>query len=227
MPAGAFWPPEAVAVVELTPRLVVVVDAALPFEFRLLGDNAITEAYAFLFQNLVEDPTFLRQEPGGRDEDETGQQLRAHGAQLRGHPSPEPASDQRHRSEVLRAQPPAHQERQVPRVARPGGLRRPAEPREIRGHDRAALAQFAVEREPAGIPERVVQNDHYRAVATRPRPDGPPGHVGVPFAYALGPPGRSHRKALTPRVRRRPHTAAQPRSSGATGHRWVPPVSPE
>jgi hypothetical protein len=36
------------------------VDPALPFEFRLLGDNAITEAYAFLFQHLIEDPEWLR-----------------------------------------------------------------------------------------------------------------------------------------------------------------------
>ena len=35
------------------------VDPRLPFEFRLLGDNAITEAYAFLFQHLVEDPDWL------------------------------------------------------------------------------------------------------------------------------------------------------------------------
>ena len=31
----------------------------LPFEFRYLGDNAITEAFAFLFQHLVEDPEWL------------------------------------------------------------------------------------------------------------------------------------------------------------------------
>ena len=30
------------------------VDPALPFEFRRLGDNAITEAFAFLFEGLVE-----------------------------------------------------------------------------------------------------------------------------------------------------------------------------
>jgi oligoendopeptidase F len=43
------------------------VDAALPFEFRLLGDNAITEAYAFLFQNLIEDPEWLRRRLGVED----------------------------------------------------------------------------------------------------------------------------------------------------------------
>jgi hypothetical protein len=31
----------------------------LPFEFRYLGDNSITEAFAFLFQHLVEDPEWL------------------------------------------------------------------------------------------------------------------------------------------------------------------------
>jgi hypothetical protein len=40
------------------------VDRALPFEFRLLGDNAITEAYAFLFQHLIEDPEWLRRHLG-------------------------------------------------------------------------------------------------------------------------------------------------------------------
>jgi hypothetical protein len=35
------------------------VDPALPFEFRYLGDNAITEAFAFLFEHLVEDPVWL------------------------------------------------------------------------------------------------------------------------------------------------------------------------
>ena len=36
------------------------VDPALPFEFRYLGDNAITEAFAFLFEHLIEDPEWLR-----------------------------------------------------------------------------------------------------------------------------------------------------------------------
>ena len=44
------------------------VDPALPFEFRLLGDNAITEAYAFLFQHLMEDPEWLRRRLGVEDD---------------------------------------------------------------------------------------------------------------------------------------------------------------
>ena len=44
------------------------VDRALPFEFRLLGDNAITEAYAFLFQHLIEDPEWLRRRLGVDDD---------------------------------------------------------------------------------------------------------------------------------------------------------------
>jgi hypothetical protein len=36
------------------------VDAELPFEFRYLGDNAITECFAFLLQHLIEDPEWLR-----------------------------------------------------------------------------------------------------------------------------------------------------------------------
>jgi hypothetical protein len=43
------------------------VDPELPFEFRLLGDNAITEAYAFLFQHLVEDPDWLSAQLGVTD----------------------------------------------------------------------------------------------------------------------------------------------------------------
>jgi hypothetical protein len=35
------------------------VDADLPFEFRYLGDNAVTEAYAFLFQHLIESHRWL------------------------------------------------------------------------------------------------------------------------------------------------------------------------
>ncbi|HEY5319144.1 MAG TPA: hypothetical protein VIJ20_14235 [Solirubrobacteraceae bacterium] len=44
------------------------VDPALPFEFRLLGDNAITEAYAFLFEHLIEDPEWLRRRLGVDDD---------------------------------------------------------------------------------------------------------------------------------------------------------------
>ncbi len=35
------------------------VEAGLPFEFRHLGDNSVTEGFAFLFEHLVEDPTWL------------------------------------------------------------------------------------------------------------------------------------------------------------------------
>jgi hypothetical protein len=43
------------------------VDAALPFEFRHLGDNAITEAYAFLLQHLTENPEWLARHLGVTD----------------------------------------------------------------------------------------------------------------------------------------------------------------
>jgi hypothetical protein len=36
------------------------VDAALPFEFRHLGDNSVTEGFAFLLEHLTEDPHWLR-----------------------------------------------------------------------------------------------------------------------------------------------------------------------
>ena len=36
------------------------VAADLPFEFRYLGDNSVTECFAFLLEHLVEDPTWLR-----------------------------------------------------------------------------------------------------------------------------------------------------------------------
>jgi hypothetical protein len=39
----------------------------LPFEFRYLGDNSITEAFAFLLQHLVEDPEWLRRRLGVTD----------------------------------------------------------------------------------------------------------------------------------------------------------------
>src|SRR6202035_1672566 len=44
------------------------VDPALAFEFRMLGDNAITEAYAFLIQHLTEDPEWLRRRLGVDDD---------------------------------------------------------------------------------------------------------------------------------------------------------------
>lgn len=40
------------------------VDPGLPFEFRRLGDNAITETFAFLFQHLVADPVWLERRLG-------------------------------------------------------------------------------------------------------------------------------------------------------------------
>jgi hypothetical protein len=43
------------------------VDPQLPFEFRYLGDNAITECFAFLFQHLLEDPEWLRRRLGIAD----------------------------------------------------------------------------------------------------------------------------------------------------------------
>ena len=36
-------------------------DAGLAFEFRQLGDNSVTESFAFLLEHLVEDPAWLRE----------------------------------------------------------------------------------------------------------------------------------------------------------------------
>lgn len=54
------------------------VDRALPFEFRYVGDNSITEAFAFLLQHLVEDPTWLERRLGVDDADEMAAYARAH-----------------------------------------------------------------------------------------------------------------------------------------------------
>jgi hypothetical protein len=54
------------------------VDPDLPFEFRHLGDNAITEAFAFLFQHLVEDPEWLARRLGVVDATEIAAHARAH-----------------------------------------------------------------------------------------------------------------------------------------------------
>jgi hypothetical protein len=43
------------------------VDPELPFEFRRLGDNSISETYAFLLQHLVEDPVWLSRRLGVED----------------------------------------------------------------------------------------------------------------------------------------------------------------
>jgi len=43
------------------------VDPALPFEFRYLGDNAVTEAFAFLVEHIVEDPEWLARRLGVDD----------------------------------------------------------------------------------------------------------------------------------------------------------------
>jgi hypothetical protein len=47
------------------------VDPRLAFEYRHLGDNAVTEAFAFLFDHLVEDPAWLRRRLGVEDADGT------------------------------------------------------------------------------------------------------------------------------------------------------------
>jgi len=46
------------------------VDPALPFEFRYLGDNAVTEAYAFLLQHLTENAEWLRRRLGIGDSEQ-------------------------------------------------------------------------------------------------------------------------------------------------------------
>lgn len=45
------------------------VDRELAFEYRHLGDNAVTEAFAFLFDHLAEDPHWLRARLAVDDED--------------------------------------------------------------------------------------------------------------------------------------------------------------
>jgi hypothetical protein len=44
-------------------------DPDLPFELRQLGDHAVSEAFAFLFDHLVDDPRWLRRRLGARDSD--------------------------------------------------------------------------------------------------------------------------------------------------------------
>ena len=45
------------------------VDAELPFEFRYLGDNSVTEGFAFLFEHLTEDRRWLANTIGASDVD--------------------------------------------------------------------------------------------------------------------------------------------------------------
>jgi len=54
------------------------VDAALPFEFRLLGDHSISETYAFLMQHLVENPEWLARHLNIDDASELTAHARAH-----------------------------------------------------------------------------------------------------------------------------------------------------
>lgn len=46
------------------------VDPELPFEYRYLGDNAVTEAFAFLFDHLTHDPHWLAHYLGYRDSED-------------------------------------------------------------------------------------------------------------------------------------------------------------
>lgn len=55
------------------------VDAELPFEFRMLGDNAVTESFAFLLERLVENPVWLERRLGIDDADA----IAAHGRATR------------------------------------------------------------------------------------------------------------------------------------------------
>jgi hypothetical protein len=43
------------------------VDAALPAEFRYLGDNSVTESYAFLLEHVIEQPAWLKEVLGAAD----------------------------------------------------------------------------------------------------------------------------------------------------------------
>ena len=52
-------------------------DRALPFEFRHLGDNSVTESYAFLLEHLVEDPAWLGARLGIADPEPAVAQARA------------------------------------------------------------------------------------------------------------------------------------------------------
>jgi hypothetical protein len=53
------------------------VDRTLPFEHRFLGDNSVTEGFAFLFQHLTEDPLWLERRLGIDDPAPVVEQARA------------------------------------------------------------------------------------------------------------------------------------------------------
>jgi hypothetical protein len=53
------------------------VDPALPVEHRFLGDNSVTEGFAFLFQHLTEDPAWLERRLGVADPSPVVEQARA------------------------------------------------------------------------------------------------------------------------------------------------------
>ena len=53
------------------------VDPALPVEHRYLGDNSVTEGFAFLFQHLTEDPAWLERRLGIADPAAVVEQARA------------------------------------------------------------------------------------------------------------------------------------------------------
>jgi hypothetical protein len=53
------------------------VDPRLPFEFRCLGDNSISETYAFLLQHLVEAPEWLSRRLGVDDAEDLVSHARA------------------------------------------------------------------------------------------------------------------------------------------------------
>ncbi|MDX6637641.1 MAG: hypothetical protein QOJ01_1152 [Solirubrobacterales bacterium] len=53
------------------------VDAELPFEYRHLGDNAVTESFAFLVEHLVADPAWLGETLGIEDPEPVASHARA------------------------------------------------------------------------------------------------------------------------------------------------------
>jgi hypothetical protein len=52
-------------------------DPGLAFEFRMLGDNSVTEAFAFLVEHLIEEPDWIRERLGVDDADAAVAQARA------------------------------------------------------------------------------------------------------------------------------------------------------